>query len=216
LKNLLNVRYANALIIATVLMVFTMVLHPMGGSIEYIQKISGVIMGAHALAILSIPFWILGFWGLTKQLKDDSLIALTAFIVMVLGLFAVLLAATINGLALPLYANHYIDATPEKIVAIKPVIIYNGILNHAFDLVYIAASAIAILLWSITIVKTKRLPAVLGWFGIMLPLVLIVPMIAGVSLVDLTGFRIFVSGFAIWTIFVIISLRKAIPLPATV
>src|SRR5882672_3468249 len=99
-------------------MVFTMVLHPAGGSIEYIQKISTVIMTTHALAILSVPFWILGFWGLTKQLEDSSLVSLAAFIIMTVGLFAVVIAAAVNGLALPLFANHYLDAPPVKMIAI--------------------------------------------------------------------------------------------------
>ncbi|HMH21046.1 MAG TPA: hypothetical protein VK563_04695 [Puia sp.] len=185
-----------------------MVLHPTGGPIEYIQKISTLIMTTHALAILSVPLWILGFWGLTKRLEDDSLIALTAFITMCIGLFAVMLAATVNGLALPLYVNHYLGATPEKISAIKPVVTYNTTLNHALDLVYTGASCIAVLLWSIRILKTRKLPVWLGWFGIVLAVVAAIPMNTGFFFADLTGFRIFIAGFVIWTVLAAISLRK--------
>jgi len=208
MKNTADARSANSLVIAALLMVFTMVLHPMGGSVEYIQKISTVIMTTHALAILSIPFWILGFWGLTKRLEDDSLISLAAFIIMTIGMFAVMLAATINGMALPLFVNHYLDATPEKLSAIKPIIVYNTALNHAFDLIYTGGSCLAILFWSIAILKTRRLPVLLGWFGILLPLMVIVPMMMGFLFTDLTGFRIFVAGFVAWTVLIIFYLRK--------
>jgi hypothetical protein len=210
-KNSSNSPFANSLVIATVLAVFTMVLHPMGGSFEHIQKISAVIMVTHALAILSVPFWILGFWGLTKQLEDDSFISLAAFIVMSVGMFAVVLAAAINGLALPLFVSHYQDATPETINAIKPVLVYNTSLNHAFDLVYTGASCLAVLFWSIAILKTRRLPVWLAWFGIILSLVAVVPMNGGFFITGLTGFRIFVLGFAVWTILIIISMRRARP-----
>jgi hypothetical protein len=208
LKNTPGARFANSLIIATLLLIFTMVLHPMGGSIEYIQKISTVIMTTHALAILSVPFWILGFWGLTKQLEDDSLMALAAFIIMSVGMFAVLLAASVNGLVLPLFVNRYQNATPETISAIKLIVVYNTSLNKAFDLIYTGASCLAILLWSIAILKTRRLPVWLGWSGILLFLIAVVPIKTGFFFADLTGFRIFVSGFAIWTILIIISLRN--------
>jgi hypothetical protein len=209
LKNTANARFANSLIIAAILMVFTMVLHPMGGSVEYIQKIATIIMITHALAILSVPFWILGFWGLTRQLGDDGLIPLTAFIIMTIGLFAVVLAAAVNGLALPLFVTHYLDATPEKLSAIKPIINYNTSLNHAFDLVYTGAFCLAVALWSIAILKTRRLPVWLGWSGVLLSLVTVASMTMGVFFTDLTGLRIFVSGFVIWTILLIISLRNS-------
>jgi len=210
LKNTNDARYADSLTLAAVLMLFTMVLHPMGGSIEHIQKISTMIMVTHALAILSLPFWLLGFWGLTRRLEDDSLLSLAAFCLMSVGLFAVLIAATLNGLALPLFVNHYPEATPETISAIKPIAAYNTSLNHAFDLVYSGASCLAVLLWSIAILRTRRLPVPLGWLGILLSVVAMIPL-TGFFFTGLTGLRIFLTGFVIWTLFIIIVLRKRSP-----
>jgi len=192
-------------------MLVTMVMHPMGGSIERLQRIAALIMTTHSLAILSVPFAILGFWGLTKKLEDSSLLALMAFSTMSVGLFAVVCAAAVNGLALPLFVTHYIDAPEEKLAAIKPVLNYNTALNHAFDLVYIGAACIAVFLWSLAIFRTHQLPAWLGWLGILLGLTTLVSMSAGFIFFDLTGFRIFVSGFVIWILCAGIFLRKTPP-----
>ncbi|MDB5156639.1 MAG: hypothetical protein JWR50_1346 [Mucilaginibacter sp.] len=71
-----------------------------------------------------------------------------------MGLFAAMLAAAVNGLALPLFLNHYLDAPPEKLSAVKPVVNYNTALNHAFDYVYTGASCLATLLPRLGIFRT--------------------------------------------------------------
>ena len=52
-----------SLIVFTVLIFFTMVLHPAGGSFEHLLKITSLIVVTHAVAIASIPFAVIGFWG---------------------------------------------------------------------------------------------------------------------------------------------------------
>jgi protein-S-isoprenylcysteine O-methyltransferase Ste14 len=52
-----------ALVVFTILLVFTMVLHPAGGSVEHLISITGIIVTTHAIAILSLPFGWMGFWG---------------------------------------------------------------------------------------------------------------------------------------------------------
>ncbi|MEI9808365.1 MAG: hypothetical protein WDO16_11115 [Bacteroidota bacterium] len=203
MNNTLNPRYGYSLIIATILMLFTMVLHPMGGSVAHIQRIASTIMITHAIAILSVPFWLLGFWGLTKRLDDDSLLSSAAFITMSVGLFAVMIAAATNGLALPLFVTHYMDATAEKLDMIKRVVVYNTSLNHAFDLIYTGASCLAVFFWSIAMLKSRRLPVWPGWLGIILVLATIIAMVSGFFFVHLAGFRIFIAGFAVWTFFII-------------
>ncbi len=194
--------------IAIVLMVFTMVLHPTGGSIEHLQRISTLIMTTHSIAILSVPFWLPGFLELTKLLEDGGFFSRMALALQVVGLFAVVMAATLNGLALPLFVNHYKDASPATIQSIKPIVTYNTALNHGFDLVFIGASTLAILGWSVAILNTRRLPLRAGWFGIAVTLAIVVTMTSGFSLTDLTGFRVFVTGFAVWVVVMIVVCRK--------
>jgi len=207
LKNTTALQYAHSLSIAVILMVFTMLLHPVGGSIEHLQHISGMIMITHSVAILALPFCIVGFWGFTKQLNAESWLSLTAFIFMITGLFAVMLAAAVNGLALPLFLQNY---TPEKMDIFKAVLKYNTSLNHSFDLIFTGATCVAAIMWSLVIISTRQLPVWLGWAGIALAVLAIAAMTAGFVFTNLTGFRIFMAGFGCWMLLIIIVLR-AIP-----
>lgn len=197
-----------SLIIAAVLMTITMAMHPAGGSIEHLLKISPVIIVTHSIALASLPFALLGFWGLTKRLNDGSVLPVGAFITMSMGMVAVLCAAAANGLILPIFINHYKDATPEMISSIKPILSYNSALNHAFDYIYMGAACGSVLIWSMLILQTARLPKWLGWLGVMLALTLIISTIIGFVFTNLTGFRIFILGFVVWTVCTALLLMK--------
>ena len=56
------------LILFTILMLFTMVLHPAGGYFDYLLKTKRLIILTHVIALLSLPFGYSGFWGLTKKI----------------------------------------------------------------------------------------------------------------------------------------------------
>ncbi len=215
MKTMPYTRHANALLISITMTTLTMVLHPTGGSVEYVQKIAAVILVSHSIAILAMPLMLLGCWGLYKKLEDRSQLSLLAFITMALGIFAILCAAAINGLALPLYANRYIGATPEVIESIRPIFKYGLSLNHAFDFIFIGFCCLSILLWSITILRTKAMPAWLGWAGIVLVLAVVSITATGFTLVDLTVFRIFIGGLVLWMILASLLLRQSSenPLP---
>jgi hypothetical protein len=202
-------RSGTALMVSIIMTIVTMVLHPSGGSIEYIQKIATVIIISHCIAIAATPLSILGFWGLTKKLQDESMISLTAFIASCIAMFAGVCAAAINGLALPLFSNRYIGATPETIAAIKPIFGYGSSLNHAFDFLFIGFCCLAILLWSLAILKTRALPSWLGWTGVLIVTAVIIIAATGFVLVDLRGFRLFIACLVIWLFLAAFSLRRA-------
>ncbi|HXO76292.1 MAG TPA: hypothetical protein VN824_13665 [Puia sp.] len=107
------------------------------------------------------------------------------------ALIATLLAAATNGLILPLYLQHYKEATPEAITAIDPILRYGFTVNLAFDHIYTGAFCLAILCWSIAMLSTKRLAAWIGWLGIFISLITAVIFISGVAVNNLHGLRTF-------------------------
>src|SRR5665213_1636661 len=107
MKNQSDPHYGTSLILGSFLMIVTMVMHPSGGNFEHLLKISALIMGTHTLALISIPFTLYGFWGLTKKLSGDEFFSKVAFSTILLGMFAVMCAAAINGLAMPMYISLY-------------------------------------------------------------------------------------------------------------
>jgi hypothetical protein len=197
-----------ALIVFTILLVFTMVLHPAGGSVEHLIHISKNIVIIHSIALLSIPFGWIGFWGLTRKIGTDHFGSMLAFVMASIGLLAAMLAATTNGLVLPIFLQHYREATPETITAIKPILRYGSAMNHAFDYMYTVAFCLAILCWSISIIHTRKLAVWIGWVGIVLSLAVAAFFISGVAVNNLEGFRIFITSIVVWILVVGVGLWR--------
>jgi hypothetical protein len=187
-----------SLLVFTILLVFTMVLHPAGGSVEHLIRITGMIVVTHSIAILSLPFAFIGFWGLTQKIGTDRFGSILAFAMISLGLVAALLAAATNGLVLPIFLQSYKDASPETIDAIRPILRYSFAINHAFDYVYTGTFCLAILGWSIEIVRGRKLPVLIGWLGIVLFIAIVVLLVSGMAVNHLMGFRIFVASILVW------------------
>jgi hypothetical protein len=199
-----------ALIIFTILLVFTIVLHPAGGSIGHLINMTMLIIVTHSIAILSLPVGGIGFWGLTVRIGADRFGSMLAFGMAVLGLVAALLAGATNGLVMPIFLQQYKDATPEAIAAIKPLLQYGFAVNHAFDYVYTGAFALAILCWSIEILLTRRLAPWLGWLGIVISLIVAVIFCLGEPVNSVHGLRIFVVSIIGWILLVGAALRKSL------
>lgn len=204
------------LFLGILLMVATMVLHPTGGNFETLVINSTIAIVSHSLAIFSVPFSMLGFIGLTNILGKESFFSKLALVIMLTGLIAAMLAATLNGLALPLFVSDYASASAETISSIRPVLRYNMILNHSFDYILISAMFISTLLWCIDIQKTKVFPKWIGYFGILLVSSALIAIIFGFYFLDLHGFRIFILGWVIWIFSIAVFVyRKANTSPET-
>lgn len=194
------IKYAGiALLLGSLLMVITMILHPAGGDFEHLLKIYRIIIVSHSLAIISIPVSLFGYWGLSQHLKAETALSTAAFMLICFGSFAVMCAAAVNGLALPFLIDRYREAGPELIDSLRPVLAYNYALNHAFDYIYIGSACAAVFVWSIAIVKTGEFPKWTGYWGILLGTAAVLLLLSGFVFVDLSGFRLFVIGVVSWT-----------------
>lgn len=189
-----------ALVIGSFFLIVTMALHPAGGSFEHLLKITKVIVIAHTIAILSVPIILFGFLGLHKSFDQAQSLSIFAFLIMALGNIAVLNAAALNGWVLPMFINSYKDATPDVIEAIRPILKYNSTLNHAFDYIFIGATCIAILLWSIAILRIKTFPVWLAYFGILLNVGFLMGLVLDFNFVNLYGFRVFIFSLVGWIV----------------
>ncbi|HEY8931095.1 MAG TPA: hypothetical protein VIM55_17960 [Mucilaginibacter sp.] len=200
-----------ALVLSAVLMTVTMIMHPAGGTFEHLQHIAAMIIITHSLAILSVPIALFGFWGLTKKLSVDDPLSVGAFITVCIGMFAVLMAAAFNGLALPLFIEQFHDPSAGIRNSLTLLLSYNNALNHSFDYIFIAGIVIAVTLWSVVIIKTKAFPVWVGYFGIFTCVMVVIGMTAGFIFVNLTGFRVFTAGLVVWMIIIGIMLKKQVP-----
>ncbi|MDP9231128.1 MAG: hypothetical protein M3O67_10740, partial [Bacteroidota bacterium] len=173
-------------------------LHPAGGNVEHLLKTASVIIISHSIALLAIPFLAVGFWGLTKKVGTDNFFSVTAFAMVLLGLIAGMIAATINGLALPIYIQNYREASPDITASINPILKNNIAINQAFDFVFIGAICLSTLFWSIAIVLTKKIPLWIGYSGIILFILVIGMLVSGFVFVNLHGFRLYILANVMW------------------
>jgi hypothetical protein len=189
------------LILFTILIFLTMILHPAGGSLPHMVKITTMIVISHSIAILSLPFGAIGFWGLSRKLGPENILTATAFAFSILALVAALLAGTTNGLILPLFVLHYKDATTEMIESLKPILTYGHAVNTAFDYIYTGAFSIAIAAWSVSALKTGKLPRRLAVWGLVVAVSGVALAIFAASPATLYGLYLFAAGLISWTIF---------------
>jgi hypothetical protein len=188
-----------SLIVSAILLIVTMVLHPSGGSIEHILKIKGVLMGSHSLAIFSLPFVGFGFWGLSVTLQTKNYLSMLGFIMSCFGLVAGMIAATINGLTLPLFISNDPNENLD-LNTLKLILTYGKYINIPMDYIMISMLSFAIVIWSFLIIRTGLFPKWIGYFGLLLISFGILGIFLQFNFANLFGFRIFIFGMATWII----------------
>ena len=189
-----------SLIIGSLLLIATMVLHPSGGSVEHILHISKVIVGSHSLAILCLPFIGFGFYGISEALQTPGRVATLAFMMAALGLVAAMIAGTINGLTLPLFLSHSTEAIQSQPELVQSIVRYGTAINHPMDYVFIISILLAMGIWSVLILRTAVFPKWAGYLGIAFLLLVLIGLVMKFNFIDLTGFRIFIFGLLSWIV----------------
>jgi len=198
-----------SLITGSLLLIATMGLHPAGGAIEHIIKITKSITATHAMAIFSLPILLFGFYGLTNTLLDKWKFATLALFIMGFGLIAAMFAALINGLTLPYFLGAYKNSIAENRDTLNLIIKYGFAINKPLDYIFIVATCLAISIYSILIVSSNKLPKWIGYFGISLIIFAIVGLLIGFVFTNLIGFQLFIFGIATWFLAIGISLIKS-------
>lgn len=188
-----------SLLLGCVLLILTMVLHPMGGSIEHILKIKKVIMFSHSIALSCLPFIGFGFWGLSTLLQTKSRLSFLSFFVICMALIAAMIAGTINGLTLPLFVSETSAVNTDPSV-IKAITTYGRYMNIPMDYIFITAISFSIALWSLLIIRSTVFPKWVGYYGLLLVIAGLAAIMLQFNFINLFGFRIFIFGLVGWII----------------
>lgn len=189
---------AVAILVSVVLMTITMGIHPAGGGIDHLRSISSLIVFTHTIAIISVPVLIYGILGFTRRVGPDSRLADAGLISFACGLFAVIAAAALNGLALPIFVGGLEEMDGQALETAGLILRYGFSLNQAFDIVFIIFSCGGIALWSLAIFNGGRFPVWFAVIGAIASVGAIATLGAGFVMTDLSGFRIFMAGLIAW------------------
>lgn len=189
-----------SLLIGSSLMVLTMLLHPSGGDIQHILKISKVAIISHSLGVLSTVFTAYGFYGLASALLTPVRLSFLGLCFAGFALVAVMLAALLNGIVLPLYVLQQVPVAEESVTSVKLVIQYGVTINAALAYVFITGYSIAMLIWSFAMIRSERFPDWLGYWGILLVGITIVAALFQLNFISVTGFTVYIAGIVSWIV----------------
>ena len=202
--------------LGTALMIITMLAHPHAGSLAGLLRVPPIVFAmnvfTHSMGLLSVPFVLLGAWQLTRRLATP--VATGAFIAMCGGMVAIVSAMTLDGLVVS--ALVAAAKSPGAIAGqLATLLAYNTAVIQSFSLVYVVAVSIAVLAWSVGILRSAVLPKWIGYYGVIMALATALTMLNGIALVDFIGIKLFVFGFVSWTLLMGILLRKSSPVQRT-
>jgi hypothetical protein len=206
-------RVGVALIAGSAGMIITMIFHPTGkvgpGGVESMVR---MLVGVHSLALASLPVLFVGAWGLSRRVASANRPAMTALVLYAFAMVAVMNAAVFDGLVAPNLIRQIVlthdTATPGTSEGWRLAFNYNSYLNQAFARLYAVASSMAIVLWSVVIVRGHALGWGVGIYGCILGPITVIGVVSGLLNPDVHGFGLLIFGQALWFIVVGVQLCR--------
>jgi hypothetical protein len=191
-----------ALMLGAVSGLVTLTFHPGGGGQHRVtqaqfETLIVVIIGVHAFAITGLPVSFAGALALIRRIDSPLRLALLGLIVYGFGLAAMMAAATISGLVSPDILRQIVARSAAS-DQWQILMTYNHSINQGFARVGAVAFSVAILLWSLLIVKRRSLPIALGIYGMISAIGVIAALFSGLLDLDLHGFRVITLIEALW------------------
>ena len=140
------------------LLTFTHVASPAGGNVHHLIRITKTIVYYTCHCCFLAAVWVDRILGIDKEIGNGTFCFHAGFCH---DLVRACCGNDSGGKQRNCDAylfQHYKDATDQTIDSIRPVLRYSFAINNAFDYIYTGAFCTAILCWSVTILKTKKLP----------------------------------------------------------
>jgi hypothetical protein len=201
-----------ALIAGAIAGTVTMSLHPSGHhgvmSPHEMNMLALLTRAVHALGIIGLPLSFLGCIAMTRQLASPDRLSVAALVVYAFAAIAIMIAASMSGFVFPSVMSKLVAGDPMTDMR-RLFLDYTFQLNQAFASVYVVGSCVAIVLWSIAILKTRQLAAGLGFYGVVLGFAIVAGLFSGKLALDVHGFGLVTFTQSIWFIIAGVLLLRA-------
>jgi len=193
-------------------MIITMAVHPHGAiSPAQVESMARNLTIVHSLALASLMVLFLGALGLAQRVKSADRLDIAALVLFAFASVAVMSAAVMDGLVAPNILRRLVEAGAGAGESWRIVFRYNFEINQAFARLYAVTSSIAIILWSISMLKNRGLARGLGIYGCVIGPVAVLAVASGRLGMDVHGFGAVVLGQAIWFVTAGVLLRRPSP-----
>jgi hypothetical protein len=187
--------------------IVTMAIHPRGSgagplTADQVAHLAFASATAHTLAMFSFLVLFLGACGLVRRIAAADRIAFAAIVTYGFACVAVLIAAAVSGFIVPSIMRHMVRDVPAAVQQWKIVI--DGIfqINQAFARIYAVAASIAIILWSVSVLRNGGLGRAGAIYGCVVAPVIILGIGIGHLRLDVHGMIVIALGQAIWFIII--------------
>ncbi len=195
-----------ALIAGALAGVVTMSFHPTAR--DLLQPGGEAVLAAwrnaavHWLALASLPLLILGFLGLSRRLRLRRALVSSALITYILACAAVMCAAVFSGLVAASVVRQILSADPSDRSIGQALLVYTGQLNQGFARVHVAASSVAVVLWSISILRTRAFARAVGVLGCVIGGATLLVLVSGHLRLNVHGFGLVVAAQSAWAVLI--------------
>lgn len=184
--------------------IITMAFHPtfndVAGSGSTAHFMLHLNVAVHALALTCMPVLFLGALGLTRRLDAPNRYAITALVIFGFAEIAGMIAGTASGLIAPELIRHLNSTAPGQDQIWRAVLDLDGRINQSFALLFVVASAAAILFWSLAIRKAPAFTRWLATYGCIFAPLTVLAVLSGHVRLNVHGFGMVVLVEAVWII----------------
>lgn len=197
------------LIIAPLLTVLVMVMHPTGQDLaENFAHGALVNRLVHGTALLALPLIFLGLLALSRRLDhpDSAVAGLVAYGVAVV---AWMLAGVASGFIQTELFSEVQEAGGVEAETLQTLSHFTFAFNQSFAVVGVLASSMAIGLVSLAMLRTRRLPVALAWFGMAASIGVLSAQLSGHLRLDVHGFGLVTLLQAVWLVWSGITLLRS-------
>ncbi len=183
----------------------TMSLHPVAhhGAIlpppQALARLALLDRAVHGLALAGVVTVFLGAMTLTQRLAAPNRRALAALVVFGFATVAIMIAGAMSGFVGADILSRMVEGDP-KLESRWMMLDYSFRINQAFAALYTVGTCAAIFLWSLEIVRTRRLAPELGWYGLLLGPVVVLTLFTGNLPLNVHGMGLVALTQSIWFI----------------
>ena len=185
--------------------ILTMAIHPTGTAsltAEQVAHLSIASGAAHSIAMVSVLLMFLGACGLAQRTAAADRISFAAIVTYGFACVAVVIAAAASGFIVPGIVKHMVRDVPAA--AHQWQIVIDGVfqINQAFARIYSVAASMAIILWSVSALRSRGLGHGVAIYGCVVAPLIILGIGIGHLRLDVHGMTVVWLGQAIWFILV--------------
>ena len=190
---------ALALIVGSALMIITMALHPHGViSPAEVERVARNLTAVHSIGLASVPLIFLGDIGLSQRLRGPDRLALAALVIFGFACAAIMDAAVMDGLVGPNVMRRFVEADTAAKGMWQVALRFGFEINQGYARLYAVLSSVALALWSVNILRSRKLGRGVGIYGCVIAGITLGAVVSGKLRMDVHGFGALVLGQAIW------------------